>query len=70
MNRGFAIALSAAVLIFVLLSVPSTRAQNPAAPAQQRTAEQAFKNVQLLKGASEDQFLTAMQFIGSSLGVE
>jgi photosynthetic reaction center cytochrome c subunit len=49
----------------------------PAAPAQPgqaaptpKTAEQAFKNIQVLKGIPADQLIPAMQFIANSLGVQ
>jgi len=35
-----------------------------------KTAEQAFKNIQVLKGTPADQIFPAMQFIAASLGVE
>jgi hypothetical protein len=35
-----------------------------------KTAEQAFKNIQVLKGVPGDQVIPAMQFISASLGVE
>lgn len=41
-----------------------------AAPADPKTAEQVFKNIEQLKGTPADQLLPAMQFISSSLGVE
>jgi photosynthetic reaction center cytochrome c subunit len=37
---------------------------------EQKTAEQVFKNIQVLKGTPADQWLTTMQFISNSLGVE
>jgi photosynthetic reaction center cytochrome c subunit len=51
------------------------RAQSPAsAPATgavaPKTAEQQFKNIQVLKGIPADQLIPAMQFISASLGVE
>ena len=51
-------------------------AQTPAAPAgapapdAPKTAEQAFKNILVLKGTPADQMIPAMQFIANSLGVE
>ena len=41
-----------------------------AAPAQPKTTEQAFKNIQVLKGLPADQLIPSMQFISASLGVE
>jgi len=37
---------------------------------QAQTAEQKFKNIQVLKGIPADQLIPAMQFISASLGVE
>ena len=48
-------------------------AQAAAAPAKgeaPKTAEQVFKNIQVLKGTPADQLETGMQFISNSLGVE
>ncbi len=41
----------------------------PAVDAQ-KTTEQVFKNIQVLKGIPSDQLIPAMQFMASSLGVE
>lgn len=71
MNKALAVVLSGLFFIFVL--AVSTRAQNPAAPPAgdaPKTAEQAFKNIQALKGTPAEQLQPAMQFINSSLGVE
>src|SRR4051794_32317506 len=38
--------------------------------AKPKMAEDVFKNIQVLKGTSADQFIPTMQFIGASLGVE
>ncbi len=49
------------------------RAQEPPAkPAadQPKTAEQQFKNIQVLKGIPAEQLIPAMQFIAASLGVD
>src|SRR5579862_1356812 len=35
-----------------------------------KTAEEVFKNIQVLKGTPADQLMPAMQFISVSLGVE
>ncbi len=53
-------------LATLVLKLPPARAQG--APA--KTAEQAFKNVQVLKAAPADQLIPSMQFISASLGVE
>lgn len=58
--------------LILTLAVNSGNAQ--AAPAQSpsgpKTAEQQFKNIQVLKGIPADQLLPAMQFISASLGVD
>jgi len=41
-----------------------------AAPTAPQTAEQKFKNIQVLKGIPADQLIPSMQFIAASLGVE
>src|SRR5205807_9927950 len=43
---------------------PSTGARAP------KTAEQVYKNIQVLKGVPADQLIPAMQFITASLGVQ
>src|SRR5215469_18123690 len=51
----------------------SSRAQAPQAKPssdQPKTAEQQFKNIQVLKDIPADQLIPAMQFISASLGVE
>ncbi|HEX4426130.1 MAG TPA: c-type cytochrome [Terriglobales bacterium] len=40
------------------------------APSGPKTAEQTYKNIQVLKGQPADQLIPAMQFISNSLGVE
>jgi hypothetical protein len=59
---------SVVIAIACALSLSTAaRAQPAAAPG---TAEQAFKNIQALKGTPADQLRPAMQFISASLGVE
>ena len=45
---------------------PAQQAQNESAP---KTAEQVYKNIQVLKGTPADQLTTTMTFITASLGV-
>jgi hypothetical protein len=45
-------------------------AQATAAPVPAKTTDQAFKNIQTLKGIPADQLIPTMQFIAASLGVE
>jgi len=62
-----------------LMHPPSSAANNadPSSPPQPsasasaigKTAEQVFKNIQVLKGVPSDQIFPAMEFISSSLGV-
>ena len=69
MNRK---SLSAGIiaLLMIALESPFAGAQNGAAPAPPKTTDQAFKNIQILKGIPADQLLPSMQFITASLGVE
>lgn len=46
------------------------RAEKPVSAGSVRTAEDAFKNIKVLKGVSSDQVIPAMRFIAASLGVE
>jgi photosynthetic reaction center cytochrome c subunit len=80
----FAFALSLVLILTVAASAQSTPAQSPSAPAAHgqapaqaspqslagKKAEEAFKNIQVLKGTAADQVIPAMQFISASLGVE
>jgi photosynthetic reaction center cytochrome c subunit len=64
-------ALSAALMLAG--SIVLTRAQQPPPtphPGQFQTAEQHFKNIQVLKTIPADQLIPSMQFIAASLGVE
>jgi photosynthetic reaction center cytochrome c subunit len=45
-------------------------AQSPAGTARPKTADQAYKNIQVLKDVPSDQLIPAMQFITASLGVQ
>lgn len=45
-------------------------AQNVAQKPEAKTAEQRFKNIQVLKGIPADQLVPSMQFISASLGVD
>src|SRR6516164_9583771 len=52
---------------------PTSRAQAPQAKPssdQPKTAEQQFKNIQVLKNIPADQLIPSMQFIAASLGVD
>lgn len=57
----------------LLLAAGSARAQRPAGPSPEDSAnpaEQVFKNIQALKGTPANQIVPSMQFISNSLGVE
>jgi photosynthetic reaction center cytochrome c subunit len=58
--------------LVLLLTGAAGRAQNAAAPpaAPPQGAEPTFKNLQVLKGVTDDKLRTSMQFIANSLGVE
>ena len=57
-------------LVMIALQFPYAGAQKGTAPAAAKTTDQAFKNIQILKGISADQLIPSMQFISVSLGVE
>lgn len=64
-----------ALLIVCGLVIRVAKAQSGTAPAPSastgpKTAEQQFKNIQVLKGVPADQIVPAMQFITASLGVQ
>lgn len=64
--------LVAAMLLFAG-GMNGGRAQEPPAKpaaAQPKTAEQQFKNIQVLKGIPAEQLIPSMQFITASLGVD
>jgi hypothetical protein len=48
---------------------PASASSSGENPGVQKTTEQEFKNIQILKGLPADQLIPAMQFITSSLGV-
>ena len=58
----------ACVVLAPFLCVPCARAQTTPASSS-KTAEQVYKNIQVLKGIPADQLIPAMQFITESLGV-
>jgi hypothetical protein len=75
-NQKFAWVPGILVLIsFVGAAASGAKSQSGAAPggvqaSGQKTAEQQYKNIQVLKGVPADQLVPAMQFITTSLGVE
>src|SRR5947207_103685 len=58
----------------VLIAIAAMRAQSgppqSASSSAGKKTEEAYKNIQVLKGAPADQLMPAMQFISSSLGVQ
>src|SRR5437016_3982521 len=75
MNRKWMTVVSASMaavgvlsLAIIANSAPSSSTQ--AASDALKTAEQAYKNIQVLKGTPADQVVPTMQFISNSLGVE
>jgi hypothetical protein len=75
-TSGIRLWIAAAVFLEAILlfgSIEFSHAQQPPStpPAgQSPTAEQRFKNIQVMKNIPADQLIPAMQFIGASLGVE
>ena len=64
-------AISAIVLLAGSIELSRAQQPSPTPPAGQfRTAEQQFKNIQVLKNIPADQLIPSMQFITASLGVE
>jgi photosynthetic reaction center cytochrome c subunit len=62
--------VGAITLVTVGLQPSLAGAQNASAAPITKTTDQAFKNIQILKGISADQLIPTMQFISASLGVE
>ena len=74
MNRAFINTITALVIILApvatTLWAQSAGLGKVSAADTPKTAEQAFKNIQALKGTPAEQLQPAMQFISNSLGVE
>jgi photosynthetic reaction center cytochrome c subunit len=60
----------AAASLLVGASLKAQSGTAPLSPSSAKTTEQAFKNIQVLKGIPSDQLIPAMQFMTSSLGVQ
>lgn len=78
MNRKIAV-IFAILAVFLLSGLavrnlkaqPHATAQSPAPMhSEEKTTEQQFKNIQVLKGVPADELMPTMQFITASLGVE
>src|SRR5256886_6377204 len=58
----------------LLIAIAAMRAQcgppQSGAPSAAKKTEEAYKNIQVLKGSPADQLMPAMQFISASLGVQ
>ena len=70
--RPQSIEVFACLILASLAIVPcfTQVASNSAGPRATKTTEQAYKNIQVLKGVPADQLIPAMQFITASLGVQ
>jgi photosynthetic reaction center cytochrome c subunit len=62
--------LEGTIALMIAVQSHFAGAQNGAAPMATKTTDQAFKNIQILKGIAADQLIPTMQFISASLGVE
>lgn len=56
--------------VLLAIALPHFSAAQTAASMPAKTTDQAFKNIQILKGIPADQLIPSMQFIAASLGVE
>ena len=76
MRRPATLGLCLAVLAFAcglyadFGAAPKSQAHSKTEAEAPKTAEQQFKNIQVLKGIRADQLIATMQFIAASLGVE
>lgn len=70
MNFKFRMAWLGAFAGVAALGASFASPQNTAIPPAPKTSDQAFKNIQILKGIPADQLIPSMQFISASLGVE
>ncbi len=68
-GNGMAVAAIATVLFLVLGWLPLEAQSGPVLPSG-KTAEQSFKNIQVLKEIPADQLMPSMQFMAASLGVQ
>lgn len=70
MNRAFVLILRTLVIASLAATLMAGAQAGPGSPANGKTTEQAFKNIQVLKGVPAEQLQPTMQFIANSLGVE
>ena len=66
----FAVIFALGILLGTAERMKAQEEGTKAGAAQAQTAEQKFKNIQVLKGIPADQLVPSMQFIAASLGVE
>jgi hypothetical protein len=66
----FGVAGAASAFGLVILVAHAQSGPGQSVPAPGKTAEEVYKNIQVLKGVPADQVIPAMQFISASLGVE
>jgi hypothetical protein len=69
-RRVFGVAVAASALALAILVAHAQSGPGQSVPAAGKTAEEVYKNIQVLKGVPADQVIPAMQFISASLGVE
>src|SRR3954465_8846475 len=65
-----AVNVAMSFVLIGLTSASSGCAQTAASANQSKTADQAFKNIQVLNAIEADDLVPAMQFITGSLGVQ
>jgi photosynthetic reaction center cytochrome c subunit len=70
MNRLLVAFVFGAAFVSGMVPGAGQNVPNQPAPAKPRMTDDAYKNIQVLKGIPADQLIPAMQFITSSLGVE
>lgn len=56
--------------VCVLGAICAAQSSPPSTTSSQKTTEQVYKNIQVLKGVPADQLIPAMQFMTASLGVQ
>jgi photosynthetic reaction center cytochrome c subunit len=61
---------TAALVVVGLAGAAPSQTAPPNQESKPKLAEEAFKNIQVLKGVPADQLIPAMQFISASLGVQ
>jgi len=66
----FGVAVAGWGIALMILMAQAQFGPAQSAPAAGKTAEEVYKNIQVLKGVPADQVIPAMQFISASLGVE